>query len=296
MQIVIAGGSGFLGRALSASLLRAGHDVLVLTRTPRGTHDVIWTPDDTPAAWMDAVDGTDVVVNLAGESLDRRWTPDRKRAMRATRLNATRALVAAIRRVARRPPVFLSASAIGVYGVRGSEPLTERASVGSDFLAQLCRAWEDAALEAAALTRVVQLRTGLVLGRDGGALPRMARPFQFMAGGRLGSGRQFYSWIHLEDWVRLVEWAMARSEIRGPLNATAPAPVTNAEFARALGRALHRPAWVPAPAFALRAILGEMADAMVLGGQRVIPERALEAGFSFVHPTIDEALAALYLA
>jgi uncharacterized protein (TIGR01777 family) len=183
-----------------------------------------------------------------------------------------------------------------VYGVRGSEPLTERASVGSDFLAQLCRAWEDAALEAAALTRVVQLRTGLVLGRDGGALPRMARPFQFMAGGRLGSGRQFYSWIHLEDWVRLVEWAMARSEIRGPLNATAPAPVTNAEFARALGRALHRPAWVPAPAFALRAILGEMADAMVLGGQRVIPERALEAGFSFVHPTIDEALAALYLA
>lgn len=296
MRIVIAGGSGFLGRALSADLLRTGHDVAVLARRPRGTHDVIWVPDDTPAAWMDVVDGADAVINLAGESLDQRWTPDRTRSMRASRINATRALVAAIGRAARRPPVFVSASAVGVYGVRGNEPLTEDAPAGSDFLAQLCRDWEAQALDASALTRVVLLRTGLVLDRAGGALPRMARPFQFFVGGRLGSGRQFYSWIHLQDWVRLVTWAMTEEAVSGPLNATAPTPVTNADFARALGHALHRPSLLPAPALALRLILGEMAEAMVLGGQRVIPQKALSLGFDFAYPTVDAALRAIYFA
>jgi uncharacterized protein (TIGR01777 family) len=296
MRIVIAGGSGFLGRALAADLLRDGHDVQVLTRRPRGTHDVIWTAAPEPAAWMNVVDGADAVVNLAGEPLDRRWTPDRKRALRASRLDATTALVAALRRAARRPSVFLSGSAIGIYGTRGSEPLDEHAPPGSDFTARLCREWEASAAEANDLARVVLLRTGLVLGREGGVLPRLARPFQFFAGGPLGSGRQYYSWIHRRDWVAMVRWAMTNGAVSGPLNVTAPHPVTNAELARALGAALHRPALVPAPAFALRLLLGEMADALVLGGQRVVPRKALSLGFSFAYDTIDAALRALYLA
>lgn len=296
MRIVIAGGSGFLGRALSADLLRHGHDVQVLTRRPRGTHDVIWSPAPTPAAWMDVVDGTDALVNLAGESLDARWTAAHMRAVRASRIDATSALVAAIRRASRPPAAFVSGSAIGIYGVRGDEPLTETSPLGSDFVAGLCREWEARALEASGISRVVLLRTGLVLSRSGGVLPRMARPFYFMAGGPLGSGRQYCSWIHLQDWSALVQWAIANETVMGALNLTAPNPVTNAEFARALGAALHRPAWLRAPAFALRLLLGEMADALVLGGQRVLPHKAAALGFGFSYEHLAAALHAIYLA
>lgn len=296
MRIVIAGGSGFLGRALSADLLRRGDVVQVLSRHPRGTHDVIWSPDPTPAAWMDVVDGADALINLAGESLDARWTPAHLRAVRASRIESTNALVAAIRRAARPPAVFVSASAIGIYGVRGDEPLTETSPLGSDFIAALCREWEACAMEASGISRVVLLRTGLVLARHGGALPRIARPFYVMAGGRLGSGRQYDSWIHLQDWSALVQWAIAHDTARGAMNLTAPHPVTNAAFARALGAALHRPALVPAPAFALRLLLGPMADALVLGGQRVLPQKAVSLGFAFAYPHLEEALRAIYLA
>lgn len=294
MRIVIAGGSGFLGRALSADLLRDGHEVQVLTRRPRGTHDVIWTPDPRPAAWMRVLDGADAVVNLAGETLGRRWTPEHLRVVRASRIEATRALAEAIGRAERRPPVFLSGSAIGIYGVRGAEPLDEDASPGSDRLARLCVEWEASADAAVPLTRVVLLRTGLVLERQGGALPQLARPFHFFAGGRLGSGRQFYSWIHLGDWVAMVRWAMTTAAVSGPLNLTAPHPVSNAEFARTLGSVLGRPALMPAPAFVLRLMLGEMADALVLGGQRVRPEKALSLGFAFSYETLEAALRAIY--
>lgn len=298
MRIVVAGGSGFLGRALTASLLREGHDVAVLTRRPRGTHDIIWSPDTVPAAWMHVIDGADAVINLAGETLDRRWTDARKRIMRSSRLDPTRALVAAIERASQPPRVFLSGSAIGIYGVRGGEPLTESSALGSefDFIAALCREWEAAAMAAAPRARVVLLRTGLVLGRRGGVLPRFERPFRFFAGGPLGSGRQVYSWIHLHDWISLVQFAMTHDAISGPLNLTAPQPVTGSEFARALGRSMGRPAFMPAPAFALRLVLGEMADALVLGGQRVLPEKALAAGFAFEYPTLDVAFGALYRA
>lgn len=296
MRIVIAGGSGFLGRALSADLLRGGHEVQVLTRRPRGTHDVIWSTDPTPAAWMGVVDGADAVINLVGESLDQRWTRDRMRAVRASRLEATNALVVAIRRAARPPSVLLSGSAIGIYGNRGDEALTEESLPGSDFVATLCREWEARAMEASGISRVVLLRTGLVLAREGGVLPRMARPFYFMAGGRLGSGRQYCSWIHLQDWMALVQWAIAHDTVMGALNLTAPNPVPNAEFARALGAALHRPALVPAPAFALRLLLGKMADALVLGGQRVLPEKALSLGFRFGYERLEAALRAIYFA
>lgn len=298
MRIVVAGGSGFLGRPLTATLLRDGHDVAVLTRHPRGTHDIIWTPDTTPAAWMHVVDGCDVVVNLAGETLDRRWTAARKRIIRSSRLDPTRALVTAIGRASHPPRVFLSGSAIGIYGSRGDEPLTESSPLGSefDFVAALCREWEAAAMAAAPRVRVVLLRTGLVLGRRGGVLTRFERPFRFFAGGPLGSGRQVYSWIHLHDWIKLVEFAISHDTLSGPLNLTAPHPVTSAEFARTLGRAMRRPALLPAPAFALRVALGEMADALVLGGQRVLPEKALSAGFSFAYPTIAAAFEALYRA
>lgn len=296
MKTVIAGGSGFLGRALSADLLRHGHDVQVLTRRPRGTHDLIWSPEPAPAAWMDVVDGADAVINLAGESLDARWTTTQMRAIRTSRIAATSALVAAIRRADRPPAVFVSGSAIGIYGIRGDEPLTETSPLGSDFVAALCREWEARAMEASGISRVVLLRTGLVLSRDGGVLPRMARPFYFMAGGRLGSGRQYCSWIHLQDWSALVQWAIAHDAVMGALNLTAPNPVTNGEFARALGAALHRPAFLPAPAFALRLLLGKMADALVLGGQRVLPEKALSLGFPFAYERLDAALRAIYFA
>jgi len=287
MKAVIAGGTGFLGSALAASFHTDGHQVAIVTRHPRHPNQVGWTD-------LSVLDGADVVVNLAGTSLDSgRWNDARKAAILHSRVEATEAIVKAITE-ARQPPILLNQSAVGVYGAHGSETLTEEAPPGSGFLASVCIAWEAAAMKAATITRVVLLRTGLPLDAAGGALPRLALPFRLFAGGRLGSGQQYWSWIHLQDWIRMVRWAIDASEINGPLNVTAPAPVTNQELAKALGRALHRPALAPAPAFAIRLVLGEMADAMVLSGQRVLPAKATRNGFEFRYPDLESTLQQIY--
>jgi uncharacterized protein (TIGR01777 family) len=299
MHIVIAGGSGFLGTALTGALTREGHDVTILTRRPAPAAPpqsrvkyVNWQPDGRSGTWATALNGAAVVVNLAGESIAaRRWSAEQKARLEQSRLDATRSLTAAIRNAAHKPDVFVSGSAVGYYGDRGEETLTETSPPGTDFLAGLAQKWEAAALTLGDVTRVSLIRTGIVLDRRGGALPRMLPPFRMFVGGPLGSGRQYMPWIHKEDWVRLVAWAMTHEGARGPLNATSPSPVTNQEFSQALGRALNRPSFLPAPAFALRLMLGEMADALLLSGQRALPVRATDLGFSFRYTNIDEALA-----
>jgi uncharacterized protein len=288
VKVVLAGGTGFLGSALAASFRADGHHVTIVSRRPHGPDQVAW--DD-----RSAVEGSDVVINLAGTSLDSgRWTEARKAAILRSRVDTTERIVKLISEGSRRPAVFLSQSAVGVYGDRGPEALTEESPAGSDFLASVCVAWEAAAMKAASMTRVVLLRTGLPLASSGGALPRLALPFRLFAGGPLGSGEQYWSWIHLQDWIRMVRWAIDTSDISGPLNVTAPAPVTNRELAATLGRVLHRPAFMLAPAFAIRLVLGEMADAMVLSGQRVLPARAERAGFEFRYPDLEAALREIF--
>ncbi len=295
MKVIVAGGTGFLGRVLVERLRREGHDLRVLSRQPKAALHLPWTPDGGVGSWAAALDDADAVVNLAGESIaSGRWTVARKARIRDSRLAATRSLVNAIQQGARRPAVFLSGSAIGFYGPHGDEAVTEESPAGNDFLASVCRDWETEALRAAGTTRVVLLRTGIVLEKDGGALPQMALPFRLFGGGPVGSGRQFYSWIHRNDWVNLVSWAIRTSAASGPLNLTAPSPLPNREFARTLGRVLRRPSLLPAPAFALRLALGEMADALLLTGQRVLPASALAQGFRFEFPTLEPALRAIY--
>jgi len=278
MRIVIAGGTGFLGRPLVAAFAADGHSASAL---PRGS--------------TDGVDGADVVINLAGESIaGHRWSREHKQRVIESRVSTTRLLVEAIRSATRPPRVFVSGSAVGYYGPHADEVITESAPPGGDFLARVCRAWEAEAIRAIDRTRLVLVRTGLVLERDGGALPQMLPPFWFGAGGQVGSGRQYWPWIHRGDWIALVRWAIGNDAVDGPLNATAPTPVTNKAFASALGRAMHRPAFMPAPAFALRLLLGEMADALLLTGQRAVPDKAVRLGFRFRYEKIDAALAALF--
>jgi uncharacterized protein (TIGR01777 family) len=295
MKIIIAGGTGFLGSCLAAAWRGHGHEVTILTRRPRGPGQVAWSPADPHAGWVHALEGADLVVNLAGEGIaDRRWTAARKALILESRVRATRALAAAVTASPRPPATFMSASGVGIYGVRGDEPVAEDAPPGSDFLASVCRAWEAEANAASAVTRVVLLRTGLVLDRDAGALPQMAMPFRFFAGGPVGSGRQYLSWIHLADWTGMVQWAAATTAVSGAMNLTAPLPVTNAEFSRALGRAMHRPAWMPVPGAALRLAFGELADALLLGGQRVLPEKATRLGYTFAFTNVSDALADVF--
>ena len=299
MRIVIAGGSGFLGTALAQSLASAGHRVQILSRRPAAAAQperVTWTPDGTAnGLWTSPCSGADVIVNLAGESIAAgRWTPRRKMQLRDSRILATRSLACFIAESEQPPAVFVSASAIGIYGDRGGDTLTESARPGRGFLAELGTAWEQEALAVQGdRTRVVLLRTGIVLDPREGALAKMLLPFRLFAGGPFGSGRQFMSWIHRDDWVSLARWAAETPGLRGPLNLTAPNPVTNADFARSLGRALGRPAVLPAPGFALTLALGEMAGPLLLYSQRVVPARALEGGFRFAHPDLDGALADL---
>jgi uncharacterized protein (TIGR01777 family) len=305
-RIVVAGGTGLLGRALADSLADSGHDVVVLTRqaspvtvgpghadtTHAGVRLARWDPTGEAGPWVAFLDGATAVVNLAGKSIaSGRWTAARKRRIRESRLNATRTLVAGLAACRIPPPVFVSQSAVGYYGPRGDEPVTEDAPPGSDFMARLCVEWEAAARQGERYCqRVAVLRSGLVLDREGGALPRMLMPFKLFAGGPLGSGSQCISWIHLDDWVALATAAIADDAFQGATNATAPNPVTNREFARTAGAVLSRPSWMPAPAFALRALLGELADALLLTGQRVVPQRALALGFKFRYADLRPAL------
>jgi len=300
MKVVIAGGSGFLGRPLADALAAQGHAIVVLTRgssstRPNGVRLVPWTPGGESGAFAREIDGADAVVNLAGESIaGRRWSPERKRAILDSRVQATRSLTEAIVRAGRPPGVFISGSAVGYYGPHADDVVTEDTPSGSDFLARVCQHWEAEANNASAHTRVVCIRTGLVLSQDGGALPQMLPPFKLFAGGPVGSGRQYWPWIHRDDWIALVGWAIAQSTVSGALNATAPNPVTNAAFAHALGAALRRPSLLPAPAFALRLLLGEMADALLLSGQRAIPAKAQHQRFTFQHEEISGALRAIF--
>jgi uncharacterized protein len=295
MKVVVAGGKGFLGNALVARLGSEGHEVKVLSRRANAPHQVAWTPDGTAGPWASTLEDADAVVNLAGESIAAgRWTSARKERIRESRVRATRSLVAAMQRSGRKPSVFVSGSAVGYYGPHAEEPVTEQTPPGDDFLARVCREWEAEALRAADFTRVVLLRTGIVLENDGGALPQMALPFKLFAGGPVGSGRQYQPWIHRNDWVTMTAWALRAPSVAGPLNVTAPNPVTNREFAKTLGRVLRRPAFMPAPPFALRLALGEMADALLLTGARVIPAHAQSMGFHFEFPTLEPALRAIY--
>jgi uncharacterized protein (TIGR01777 family) len=297
MKIILAGGSGFLGSSLTSLLTASGNDVVVLTRNPNSAKArphvtfVAWTPDGEAGDWARALTGAAAVVNLAGESIaGKRWTAPQKQRIRQSRLLATRSLTAAIRGLQSSRPVFVSGSAVGYYGDRGEEALTEASAPGTDVLAAICQEWEAAALEVASLTRVALVRTGIVLDRNDGALPQMLLPFRMFVGGPLGSGRQYMSWIHKSDWTQLVWWIIQNESARGPVNATSPQPVTNREFSTALGHVLNRPSFMPAPAFALKIALGEMADALLLGGQRVLPIRATDLGFAFKFKNIDEAL------
>ena len=292
MRIVMAGGTGFLGSVLAESLRGDGHAVTILTRKATQSHHLAWDPYGSITNWAHVMEDADAVINLAGAPIDRRWTAAHKRDMWNSRVRATRTLVAAMKSVRRIPSILLNGSAVGIYGPHGDEPLTEEAKPGAGFLAGLGEAWEKEALAAGPQARVVLLRTAIVLDAKDGALPQMALPFRFLVGGPIGSGTQYLSWIHRDDWVAMVRWALL-NDIAGPLNVTSPNPVTNAEFARTLGKALHRPALVPAPAFAVRLVLGEMADA-ILTGQRVFPEKAHALGFDFSYPSLESALSAIY--
>ena len=301
MKIIVAGGTGFLGRPLVEALAADRHEVVVLTRNgaatpPGGARAVHWLPNGDAGPWAAELNGAGAIVNLAGESIAaRRWSAEHKRRILDSRVNATHSLVGAIGTAAAPPSVFVSGSAVGYYGPLGDEIATETTPAGSDFLARVCAQWEAEANRASSpQTRVVCIRTGLVLEKDGGALPQMLPPFKLGAGGPVGSGRQYWPWIHRADWIGLVRWTLQTAAASGPINATAPNPVTNKEFARALGRALHRPAFIPAPAFALRLMLGEMADALLLSGQRAVPAKAQRLGFTFGYTDVETALRSIF--
>lgn len=318
MHVVITGGTGFIGSRLAASLLADGHSVVILTRQSpeqaKARHPnlsgVTWLswpgdarpnrhtdhPDHLRAPWTNALDGADAVVHLAGSSIAAgRWNQKQKAAIRQSRIESTRRLVRALQHLSRPPRLLICASAVGYYGSRGDDVLTEQSEPGNDFLASVCREWEAEAEAAASLgTRVVRLRTGLVLDAKAGALPRMLLPYRLLVGGPLGDGRQWMAWIHIRDHVRLIRFLLEHPAASGPVNGTAPEPVTNRQFSRILARKLRRPSWVAAPAPFLRLALGEMADALLLSSQRAIPQQAVNWGFSFQFPRLDEALTDLF--
>ena len=297
MRIVITGGAGLIGRALTAGLAADGHEVILLSRAPgrvtglpAGARAEGWD-GRTAAGWGPLADGAQAIVNLAGESLAAgRWTAERKRRIRESRLNAGRAVVQAAEMAGRAPRVVVQSSAVGYYGPQGDQELAEETPPASDFLAQLCVDWEasTAPVEAMGVRRVV-IRSGVVLSAGDGALPRMLLPFKLFAGGPLGGGRQWLPWIHIADEAAAIRFLIEKEEAAGPFNLTAPHPLTNAEFGRVVGRVLGRPAWMPAPAFALRLALGEMAT-VVLDGQRAVPRRLLGLGFTFRFPEAEAAL------
>ena len=298
MKVIVTGGTGFLGAALVEALVRDGADVVVLSRrgddgSGRAVRRVAWTPDGGVGPWAREVDGADAVVNLAGATIAKRWTAHRRALIRDSRVDATTSVAAAIRAARTPPRVLISGSGVDYYPADDAGTFDEASAPGEGFLPRVCVEWESAALEASNRCRVVLVRTGLVLGRGGGALPPMALPFRLFAGGRVGSGRQWMSWIHLDDWVGLVRQTLADDRAAGPVNAVSPTPVRSVEFTRALARALHRPHWLPAPAFALKLLFGEMADTLLLSGRRVAPARAEALGYRFTYVNLDAAFGAV---
>ncbi len=296
MRILISGATGLVGTALAAQLRKQNHEVLRLVRPSSKDSketDVPW--DSSTGELGTGADGSDVVVHLAGASIaGGRWNAQRKAELRNSRIPATKKLVAALGKMQRPPSVLIAASAIGYYGDRGDEMLTESSAPGTDFLAELARDWEAESARARDFgARVAQMRFGIILAKHGGALPQIALPFKLGAGGRIGSGRQWMSWITLEDVVSAICYAIAAKDWSGPANIVAPNPARNSEFAAALGRVLHRTALLPTPGFALRIARGAMADALLLRSQRVRPARLEQAGFRFAHPDLVPALQAV---
>ena len=301
MKLVIAGATGLIGSLLVERLAATSHDLKLLSRKPpvqaTGLHQewVQWQPG-FPGKWEQSLEGADGVINLAGEPIaGKRWNAIQKERIGSSRIDVTRAIVNAIAKAKDRPRFLINASAVGYYGHRGDEVLTEENPPGHDFLARVCAAWEEEANKAAALNvRVTLVRTGIVLGSGGGALAKMVTPFKLFAGGPLGSGRQWFPWIHIDDEVGLIIFLAENPNGRGAFNATAPNPVTMTEFCRSLGKALNRPSWAPVPAIALKLLLGEMAD-MLLHGQRAVPQAAQKLGYKFRYAEVGEALSSLRL-
>lgn len=301
MKLVITGATGFIGSEVVSQLARQNHTLTLLSRKPRAHPrgaNIQWMVWDggLPGSWQTALDGADGVINLAGEPIAaKRWSAAQKQALRLSRIDTTRALVSAIAKANQKPKFLINASAVGFYGPHGDETLTEESPPGNDFLAQLCAAWEAEANKAKELgLRVALVRTGIVLGKGKGALAKMVPPFKFFAGGRLGSGKQWLPWIHLDDEVGLIKFLIDNEKAGGPFNATAPNPVTMDEFCKALGKVLNRPSWAPVPASLLSLMLGEMAE-MLLTGQRALPAAALKLGYQFKYQNVLDALASLKL-
>ena len=296
MNITLTGGSGFIGRRLLKTLSGNGHTMHILSRhsgtnLPPGVKLSVWNASkgEPPA---EALEGADAVIHLAGESVAQKWTAENKQKIRDSRAKGTEHLIHALSTISQRPSVLVSASAIGIYGSRGDEVLTETSRTGEGFLADVCREWEKEADMAEALgIRVVKIRIGIVLDKNGGALAKMLPPFRNYVGGKLASGRQWMSWIHLQDLANLFRHAIEKP-VQGVVNATAPNPVTNAEFTKKLAEALKRPAIFPVPGVALRVMFGEMSE-MLTGSQRVLPKAALASGFPFQYPELGPALANL---
>jgi uncharacterized protein (TIGR01777 family) len=299
MRVLVSGSSGLVGRSLDETMHREGHTVLHLVRPESADQrpangTVRWNP---PAGEFDAAraEGADAVVHLAGASIaDGRWTEERKRVLRSSRVDATRHLVGHLAKLSRPPRIFVAASAVGYFGDRGDEVLTENSAPANDFLGKLCQEWEAESLAAEKFgARVVLLRFGIILAAQGGALAKMLPPFRMGVGGPIGSGRQWMSWISLPEVVGVIHFALQNEALRGPVNTVAPNPVTNKQFSRALGGALRRPAIFPLPGFVARTMFGEMADALLLASQRVAPQKLQQAGYSFHHAELDGALRAV---
>jgi uncharacterized protein (TIGR01777 family) len=295
LRVAIAGASGLVGTALTAHLADRGEQVIRLVRHPPhpGANEVYWSPAEGEID-RSALAGVDAVVHLGGENIaSGRWTAARKAAIRDSRVVSTRLLSEALARLEPPPQTFVCASATGYYGDRGDAPLTEDSGPGTGFLAEVCQAWEAATAAARqAGLRVVNLRTGMVLSAKGGALAKMLRPFRMGLGGVIGGGRQYVSWIGLDDLVRAIEFLLRAGGVSGPVNTVAPQPVTNREFTRTLGWVLRRPTLLPLPRFMVRALFGEMGQTLLLEGSRVLPAKLARAGFSFLHPRLEEALRA----
>ena len=292
MKILITGASGLIGRSLQESLSAKGFELLLAGRkVPASTTEIKW---DVEHGFADPkqIEGTDVIVHLAGESVSGfRWTEQKKKAIRDSRVLGTRSVVSNIAGMAKKPKLFISGSAEGYYGDRGDELLTEDSPHGNNFLADVCGEWEAESLRAEEFgVRTVLLRTGIVLSKEGGALAAMLTPFKLGLGGVVGSGRQWMSWISLDDEIRIINFILENEQIRGPVNLVAPNPVTNREFAKTLGEVLSRPTILPLPKFAINLVLGEMGDALLLHSTRVMPKKLQKAGYEFKFPNLKEAL------
>lgn len=290
MKVALSGASGLIGSALLPALEGSGHEVIRLVRRKsEGSNEIAWSPEDGSID-VDGLQGVDAVVNLSGATIGRRWTEQRKAEILESRVSSTSLLARTIAELEPRPSVLVCAGGVGIYGDRDDEILTEESTIGSGFLADVGAAWEAAAEPArAAGIRVVNFRQGIALSRDGGALERLLTPFKLGVGGRVGSGKQWWSWVSLDDLVAAYRFAL-ESDLAGPVNLAAPNPAVNAQFVKALGRALHRPTVFPLPTFAVKAAFGEMGEHVLLESQRVLPARLLDAGFVFDYPDLESAL------